>query len=106
MWLMSNIKTLISEIYILNFFQKCKLIEKVEYTKGKGELKKIESVLLEIKHLQENLLKKAVNNISDNKKTLIIKNLLSKSKQANIKLLKKWEEDIKILDNLLKQLLD
>jgi hypothetical protein len=65
---MSNIKTLISEIYILNFFQKCKLIEKVENTDSRSDLKEIEVILLKIRKLQDSLLEKAMKNNANKEK--------------------------------------
>jgi len=104
MWAPNNIKNLISEIYILNFFQKCKLIEKVEKIDSKSELKEIETILLKIRKLQDNLLKKALNNNKNVDKIWILQNLLSSSKASSIRIMEEKEKNNENLDDLINKL--
>lgn len=99
-----KVKKLISEIYILNFFQKCKLIEKVEQIENKSGLKEIEKILIEIRKLQESLLNKALKNSKNKDKVSLLNNLLSKAKISNINLLEKTERDNEDLDVLIDML--
>jgi len=104
MWAPNNIKNLISEIYILNFFQKCKLIEKVEKIDSKSELKEVETILLKIRKIQNSLLEKALKNNKNKDKIAILKNLLSSSKASSIRIMEEKEKNNENLDDLINKL--
>lgn len=99
-----GLKNLIWEIYILNFFQKCKLIERIENSQSKSELKEMEKILFKIKKLQDSLLEKALKKDKNKDKISLLKNLLSQSKMSNIKVLEKNDLQKENLDNLLEEL--
>ncbi|MCT4617260.1 MAG: hypothetical protein N4A38_03560 [Candidatus Gracilibacteria bacterium] len=76
----------------------------MENTDSRSDLKEIEVILLKIRKLQDSLLEKAMKNNANKEKIGTLKNLLSKSKMSNIKLLEKSDEENKNLDDLLDKL--